>query len=67
MTTDPRNDGGDGIYPPDPLPEDIAEIAAKYAAYGAHVKPNTCVADIQILLGYIDVLEDRIYDLTTPA
>ena len=55
-----RNDGGDVFFPPDPLPEDIAVIAAKYATYGAHVKPNTCVADIQKLLGYIEVLEDRI-------
>jgi hypothetical protein len=65
MTMQARNDGGDSFYPPDPLPEDIVEIAAKYAAYGAHVKPNTCVADIQILLRYIEVLEDRIDGTTT--
>lgn len=59
-----RNDGGEGFVGPDPLPEDIAMIAAKYATYGDRVKPNTAVADIQTLLGYIGSLEDRLDGLT---
>ena len=53
-----RNDGGGVFFPPDPLPEDIAVIAAKYATYGAHA--NTYSNDIRTLLRYIEVLEDRI-------
>jgi len=53
-----RNDGGDVVFPPDPLPEDIAVIAARYATYGAST--YTYCGDIQTLLRYIEVLEDRI-------
>ena len=57
------NDGGSEFHSPDPLPQDVVEIAAKYATYGDSVKPNTAVADIRILLNYIYALEHRLYGL----
>jgi hypothetical protein len=59
----PRNDGGDLFHLPDPLPEDIVEIAARYATYGNKIDPNTPVAHIRILLRYIEALEDKIDSL----
>lgn len=60
------NDGGDLFHEPDPLPEDIAVIAARSAlqsVYADRTNLDTASADIRILLRYIEALEHRLHGL----